>query len=213
MERFPFKPTYHAEVTLDTAVYDPNNPKPQEERDKAYWEMRDRVRNHSYLRRFYKLKLRYTEEFEQLYDIVHEEAGEKADNPIVLGKAFTTLRGYHHANAQDPKAIYKKNARVSLPIPPSMPSMLNSLTSQQIATYKALPENERRAMTAELRYNLQKEFTEKLQAYYAQPQTEVRDITWEERAESMKKCIIGALWSGAPPGQRGGSRGSMKSKR
>ena len=45
IERFPFEPTYHPEVTLDTAIYDPNNPKPQEERDKAYKEMRVLARN------------------------------------------------------------------------------------------------------------------------------------------------------------------------
>lgn len=94
-----------------------------------------------------------------------------------------------------PKAIYKKNAQVSLPYPLSMPSMLDSLTSQQLAAYKALPENERRATTAELRYNLRKEFTEKLQTYYARLQYEVRDVTWEERAENLKRCILRNLCS------------------
>ena len=50
------------------------------------------IRNQSFLRYFYKSRLRYTEEFKQLYDIVQKGAGEeKADNPMVLGKMFTTL--------------------------------------------------------------------------------------------------------------------------
>ena len=58
--------------------------------------MRKMVRNHSFLRMFYNSRLRYTEEFEQLYDIVKEAAGEeKADNLIVLGNTFSTLKEYH----------------------------------------------------------------------------------------------------------------------
>ena len=203
VERFPFEPTYHPEITLDTAVYDPNNPKPQEERDKAYWKMRDRVQNHSFLRRFYESRLRYTEEFEQLYDIVQEEAGEKADNPIVLGWTFTTLRKYHQANAQDSEAIYRKNAHVALPRqpPPRQTSMLASLTPQQLAAYKALPEKERRTMTAELRASRSEEYVEQLRAYRNTPKYQVKDITWGEQAEKMKMGIIGALWNGEQPDQ------------
>ena len=197
VERFPFEPTHHPEITLDTAVYDPNGGEswPEEKKDKAYWEMRERVQNHSFLRRFYESKLRYTKEFEQLYDIVHEEAGEKADNPIVLARTFRTLQRYHQAKAQDPEAVYKKNARVAIrPQPmPEPPDMLAGLTPQQLAAYKALPGEARRKMTAELRYKQRKEYTEKLQAYYAQPRSEVRDITWGEETESMKRIIIGHM--------------------
>ena len=202
IERFPFEPTYHPKITFDSAVYDPNNPKPQEERDKAYWEMRERVINHSRLRYFYENKLRYTEEFEQLYDIVKETAGEeKADNPIILGKAFNALKEYHQANAQDPQSLYRENARVALPLqpPPRLQSVLAGLTPQQIEVYKALPPNEKRAMTAELRYGHRKEFGEKLRAYHARPQYEIRDVTWGERTESRKEIIMGNLCSHVQP--------------
>ena len=205
VERFPFEPTHHPEITLDTAVYDPNGGEswPEEKKDKAYWEMRERVQNHSFLRRFYESKLRYTKEFEQLYDIVHEEAGEKADNPIILGKAFNALKEYHQANAQDPKSLYRENARVALPPqpPPRLPSILAGLTPQQIEVYKALPPSEKSAMTAELRYRLRKEFGEKLRAYHARPQYEIRDVTWGERTESRKEIIMGNLCSHVQPDQ------------
>lgn len=209
VERFPFEPTYHPEITFDPAVYDPNGGAewPEERKDKAYWEMVDRVENHSALRYFYENRLRYTEEFEQLYDIVKEIAGEeKADNPLTLGKVFNSLKRYHQAKAQDPEAIYRQNARVAIrPQPmPEPPNMLAGLTPQQLAAYKALPGEARREMTAELRYNQRREYTKKLQAYYAQPRSEVRDITWGEEAESQKRMISGSLGYGGQPGQRGG---------
>ena len=194
IDRFPFEPTNHAEIT-----FDPHDPSEK---------MRVMVENHSFLRSFYASKLRYTEEFEQLHDIVQEVAGEeKADNPIVLAKTFRLLQRYHQTSAQDPKSIYRENAEVAIrpqpkrPEPP--PSILAGLSPQQLAAYKALPGAARREMTAELRYNQRKEFTEKLQAYHAMPKYEVRDITWGEEAESLKRCIIGALWNGKQPGQRG----------
>lgn len=159
--------------------------------------MRVMVENHSFLRRFYASKLRYTEEFEQLHDIVQEVAGEeKADNPIVLGWTFNALKEYHLARSQDPEAIYRENAEVAIrpqPKRPEPPDMLAGLTPQQLAAYKALPGAARRQMTADLRYNQRKEFTEKLRAYHAMPKYEVRDITWGEEAESMKRIIIGQL--------------------
>lgn len=198
IERFPFQPTYHPEITYDPNVFDVKKPKPQEERDKAYKEMRDLVEKHGFLRYFYENRLRYTKEFEQLYDIVQEELGKgKADNPIILGRAFNALKVYHQANAQDPEAIYRKNARIALPRPPPprQTSILAGLTPQQLAAYKALPPNEKSAMTAELRYRLRKEFGEKLRAYHARPQYEIRDVTWGERTESRKEIIIGNLCS------------------
>ena len=44
IDRFPFKPTHHPEITFDPSVYDPNNRKPREERDKAYEQMRGLVK-------------------------------------------------------------------------------------------------------------------------------------------------------------------------
>ena len=194
IDRFPFEPTYHPEITFDP--------------DETDRKMRDMVGNHSLLRSFYASKLRYTKEFEQLHDIVQEVAGEeKADNPIVLAKTFRLLQRYHQTSAQDPEAIYRKNAEVAIrpqpkrPKPP--PSILAGLTPQQLAAYKALPGAARRKMTAELRYKQRREFTEKLQAYHAMPKYEVRDITWGEEAESQEGYIIGTLRNGKQPGQRG----------
>ena len=199
VERFPFEPTYHPEIVFDPNVFDANNPKPQEERDEAYKEMRDLVEKHGFLRRFYEENKQqiYSEEFEQMYDIVQEEVGEKADNPIILGRAFNALKEYHQANAQNPKSLYRENARVALPPqpPPRLPSILAGLTPQQIEVYKALPPSEKSAMTEELRYRLRKEFGEKLRAYHARPKYEIRDVTWRERTESRKEIIMGNLCS------------------
>ncbi len=56
------------------------------------------VKNREFLKMFYNSRLLYTEEFEQLYDIVKEvSAEEKANNPIILGWTFNTLMKYHKA--------------------------------------------------------------------------------------------------------------------
>lgn len=52
IERFPFEPTHHPEITFDPYETDRR--------------MRDMVQNHGFLRYFYENKLRYTEEFEQM---------------------------------------------------------------------------------------------------------------------------------------------------
>lgn len=67
--------------------------------------------------------------------------------------------------------------------------------------YRALPERERRAMTAELRASRSKERRAQLRAYHAPPQYQTVDITWEEEAESLKRCIIGALREHVQPDQ------------
>ena len=188
IDRFPFEPTYHPEITFD----------PTDEK------MRDKVRNHSFLRMFHNSRLRYTEEFEQLYDIVKEVVGEeKADNPIILGNTFSTLKEYHQAKAQDPETIYRKNAKVALPRqPPKVQKpIVETLTPEQYMAYRALPERERRAMTAELRASRQKEMRAQLRAYHAAPKYQTVDITWGEEAESLKRCIIGALCKKIQPDQ------------
>lgn len=43
----------------------------------------------------------------------------KADNPIILGKTFSTLKEYHQAKAKTPEAIYQTNAKVYRPQPAS----------------------------------------------------------------------------------------------
>lgn len=72
VERFPSKATHHSEITFDPTVYQPGKAAewPEEEKTDAYWEMKQRVENHSFLRHFYASYLPYTEEFEQMYDII-----------------------------------------------------------------------------------------------------------------------------------------------
>lgn len=207
IDRFPFEPTYHPEIAYDPEAYDPSRVRewPEEEKDDAYWEMQRMVDNHGFLRKFYESRLPYTEEFEQLYDIVKEVAGEeKADNPIVLGNTFSTLKEYHQAKAQDPETIYRKNAQVAIPrqTPPKIKKgIAETLTPEQYMAYRALPERERRAMTAELRASRSKERRAQLRAYHAPPQYQTVDITWGEEAESLKRCIIGALREHVQPDQ------------
>ena len=116
VERFPFEPTYDPEIAFDPTVYQPGKGAewPEEKKDKAYWEMCERIQNHSFLRRFYELYLPYTEEFEQMYDIIKEELGEM-DNTIVLGQTFETLKDYHQAMQRDPDEVYRENVHVEIP--------------------------------------------------------------------------------------------------
>ena len=114
---------------------------------------------------FHNSRLHYTEEFEQLYGIVKEVAGEdKADNPIVLGWTFNTLLKHHKAKAQDPETIYQKNAQVyrPTPYPRTPPNLLEGLTPEQLAAYQVLPEREKRTMTAELRASQSAKYREQL---------------------------------------------------
>ena len=97
IERFPFQPTHHPEITFDP--------------DETDRKMRDMVENHEFLRYFYENGLRYTKEFEQLYDIVQEEVEEKADNPIVLARTFRLLQRYHQAKAQHPEVTIEKTLK------------------------------------------------------------------------------------------------------
>ena len=186
VERFPFKPTHHPEVTFDPNAFHANE------------EMRSMVQNHGFLRNFYESRLPYTEEFEQMYNIVKEEVGEKAENTIVLGWTFNTLLEYHKAKAHNPNAFYKMNTivtQVPQNPPPRFPDMLAGLTPEELNAYIALPEREKRAMTAKLRSSLITEWEEKLQAYENSFQTQIKDITWGEEAENLKESILGALTS------------------
>ena len=122
IERFPFEPTPHPEIAFDPIIYDPHHLKEwteewTEEENEAYNKMGRMVRVHGFLKRFYESKLPYTEEFEQMYDIVKEELGEEL-HPFALGKAFESLKDYHKAAQRDPDSIYRKNARVRRPVPP-----------------------------------------------------------------------------------------------
>ena len=194
IDRFPFQPTYHPEIAYDPSVYDPSNLPPREERDEAYEQHRDLVRNHSFLRKFYESRLPYTEEFEQMHDIIAEEVGE-FDNIFDIGRTFNSLKYYHQARAKDPDAIYRKNAQVYQPQPPPQPppSILDGLTPQQLAAYKALPGRERRSMTAELRKERAEEMRKRIEAFHASQRYQTVDITWGEQAGREKDSIIGAL--------------------
>lgn len=189
VERFPFEPTHHPEVTFD----------PTDE------EQRKMVKNHGFLKMFHNSRLPYTEEFEQLYDIVKEVAGEeKADNPFALGWTFEHLKDYHQAKAQDPETIYRKNAQVAIPRqpPPKIKKgIAETLTPEQYMAYRAFPERERRAMTAELRDSRQKELRAQLRAYHALTQYQTVDITWGERVEKLRKLICSDLCRYVQPDQ------------
>lgn len=82
---------------------------PEEKKDKAYWEMKQRVENHGFLRHFYDSYLPYTEEVGE-FDAIFE-----------IGKASESLKDYHQIMAQAPDAIYRKNVQVCRPQPPQPP--------------------------------------------------------------------------------------------
>lgn len=156
--------------------------------------MRDLIRNHSFLRDFYESRLPYTEEFEQMHDTITEEVG-KFDNIFDIGWAFNSLKRCHQAIAQAPDAIYRKNVQVYQPQQPpqSSPSILDGLTTEQLAVHKALPGSARRTMTTDLRASRTKEMREGIRAYNARQQYETVDMTWQDQAEHLKCTIIGAL--------------------
>ena len=197
IDRFPFEPTHHPEIAYDPEAYDPSRVRewPEEKKDDAYWKMRDLVKNHGFLRKFYESRLPYTEEFEQMHDIIAEEVGEKAENTVMMGWAFDVLKDYHQAMAKAPDAIYRKNVQVYQPQPPPQPppSILDGLTPQQLAAYKALPGAVRREMTAELRASRAQEMRERIKAFHASQRYQTVDITWGEQAKREKEYILGSL--------------------
>lgn len=203
IDRFPFEPTHHPEITFDPSVYDPSNLPPREERDEAYEQHRDLVQNHSFLRKFYESRLPYTEEFEQMHDIITEEVGEKAENTVMMGWAFNALKDYHQALTKAPDAIYRSHAQVYQPQPPPQPppSIVDGLTPQQLAAYKALPGAVRREMTAEIRASRSKEMRKRIEAFQASQRYQRVDITWGEEAERRKDSIIGSLLRHVQPDQ------------
>ena len=129
-----------------------------------------------------------------MYDIVTEEVGE-FDNIFDFGRTFNSLKKYHQATAKAPDAIYRKNAQVYQPQPPPQPppSILDGLSPQQLAAYKALPGAVRREMTAKLREERAQEMRKRIEAFHASQRYKTVDITWGEQAEQEKEHIIGAL--------------------
>ena len=202
IDRFPFQPTHHPEIVYDPEAYDPNEARPTNEKDDAYWEMLELVADHGFLRNFYQSKLPYTEEFEQMHDIIKEELGEMANDTIILandtilqGMVFDRLKKYHHAMTKDPEEIRWKNAKVTKPPPEPelLPSMLESLTPEQIAVYQALPGEARREMTKELRHSRDQEMRRRIEAYFNTDTTEIVDVTWGEEAQKRKDSMIAEL--------------------
>ena len=161
VERFPFEPTYHPEIRYDP--YDYGND-----------QMSRLVQNHGFLRNFYSSYLPYTEEFEQMCNIIEEEFGE-VDDPIPLGWTFNTLKRYHQAAQRDPDEIYRENAQVQLPRPDLQNEPSYQVFSLEDIQNGAAEEWEEKMMNALI------------------PDYEVRDVTWGEEAESLKEGILGHL--------------------
>ena len=179
VERFPFEPTHHPEITYDPNAYDDD-------------QMSRLVKNHGFLRNFYGSYLPYTEEFEQMCNIIKEEFGE-TDNTIALGWTFNTLKEYHQARQRDPKEVYMENARVENE--PSLPPEPVIISAKDLGEeYKNLPVEDQNILVMELTKDYMKEHMEAYQAF-GMPSYEVRDITWGEETENLKECIFGALMS------------------
>ena len=187
VERFPFQPTRNHEVPFDPTAYQPGKAAewPEEKKDKAYWDMKKRVENHGFLRNFYESWLPYTEEFEQMYDIVTEEIG-GTDNTIALGWTFNTLKKYHQAAQRDPDAIFRENVRMELPVPEA-----DELLEQEFVLgedFFSLPEEGQQVYIAALLELRRKAIKDQMD-----PPTERRDVTWGEETEMLKECLLGPL--------------------
>ena len=194
MKRFPFEPTPHSEITHDPSIYDPHHLKEwteewTEEENKAYDKMSRMVRNHGFLKRFYQGKLPYTEEFEQMYDIVQEELGEEL-HPFALGKAFESLKDYHKAAQRNPDSVYRKNARVRRPVPKQESTIIavRDLPPEAQATFQNMTDQEKIKFLVETADEIRRENN----PHFDNP-VEVRDVTWGERVEDYKESILGSL--------------------
>ena len=179
VENFPFEPTHHPEIRYDPHAYGDD-------------QMRRLVKNHGFLRHFYASYLPYTEEFEQMCNIIEEEFGD-VDDPTPLGWTFETLKDYHQAAQRDPEEIYMKNARVENE--PSLPPEPVIISAEDLGKeFQDLPVEEQNMLVMELTKDYMKEHMEAYQAF-GMPSYEVRDITWGEETENLKECILGALIS------------------
>ena len=202
VERFPFKPTPHPEITFDPTVYDPHHLKEwteewTEEETNAYDKMARIVRNHGFLKRFYESKLPYTAEFEQMYDIVNEELGEEL-HPIALGWTFETIRKYYQAKHRDPDSVYRKNARVRRPMPEQEPVIIavKDFPPEEQATLQNMTNQEKIKFMMETAEEIRRENN----PHFDNP-VEVRDVTWGERVEDYKESILGSLRGSPMPGE------------
>ena len=171
VERFPFEPTPHPEITFDPDAF------------RASREMRDLARNHSLLKMFYESWVPYTEEFEQMYDIVKEELGE-VGSTVALAVTFRTLAKYHKASQRDPDSIYRENVQVRLPDPEPLKPLV-----ELVPDYHNLPLEKQN----EIRTQITDAYIEERRARRNMPKYEVRDVTWGEETEMMKRCLLGPL--------------------
>ena len=96
---------------------------------------------------------------------------------------------------KDPESIRWKNVQRTIrpPMPEHPPSMLESLTPEQFAVYRALPGEARREMTKELRHSRHQEMLQRIQNYHNSFKTEIVDVTWSEEAQSMKDGMLAEL--------------------
>ena len=190
VDRFPFEPTPHPEITFDPTVYDPVNVEEwPEEKAELYSKMASIVDNHTFLKGFYKSKLPYTEEFEQMYDIVKEELGEEL-HPIPLAKAFETIKDYHKAAQRNPDSVYRKNARVRRPMPKQEPVIIavKNLPPEAQTTFQNMTKQEQFKFMVETAEEIRRENNPHFDNPY-----EVRDLTWADRADKLKELILGAI--------------------
>ena len=197
VERFPFEPTPHPEITHDPAVYDPVNVEEwPDEKAELYSKMASIVDNHTFLKGFYNSKLPYTEEFEQMYDIVKEDIGEEP-HPIPLGWTFNALRRYHQAIQKDPDSVYRKNARVRRPMPKQEPVIIavKNLPPEAQATLQSMSKQEQFKFMMETAEEIRRENNPHFDNPY-----EVRDVTWADRAAELKETMLGELTT--PPVRR-----------
>ena len=185
VDRFPFEPTHHPEIKFDPTAYQPGKASEwPKEKDKAYWDMKRRAEHHSLLKGFYNSWVPYTEEFEQLHDIVQEELGE-VENTVALAVTFRTLAKYHKAAQRDPDSVYRENVEV---IPPD-PEPANTTVEVDLGPdFQNLPLEKQKKILAELSHA----YTEEMMARN-NPPYEVRDVTWAEETELLKECLLGPL--------------------
>ena len=187
VERFPFQPTPHPEITYDPDAF------------RASREMRGLARNHSLLKGFYESWVPYTKEFEQLHDIIQEELGE-VGSTAALAVTFRTLAKYHKASQRDPDSVYRENVEVEVPRPESTDPMDTMVVLGP--DFQNLSKDKQNEIIAELSHAYMEESRAR-----NNPQYEVRDVTWEERTERLATLIIGPLvnqkpgWEGIPKDQ------------
>ena len=99
MDRFPFDPIYHPDITFDPKVYNPVGPGGPSDYTTEGQKMARMISNHGFLSAFYENSNRYSPEFEKIHDILLEEG--ITPDPMLCGWTFTHLVDYHKASTHD----------------------------------------------------------------------------------------------------------------